>query len=344
MDNLSLPPQTPSPAIEQPFKNWTDCMKALKKLPHPPAESDRQSIVTRLQSSPLRLFIAFEYLWWRQKAGAASKFSWLETEAIQILGNGDPAPKLASLTAPAEAGQWVFHELGDINTPSDWEKYIASGRHLWLLHAILQCAANKPALIEAMLALVECVEHVQNCPINGKPKKTPVNAADPQWIARTIKSRIAAKLSLSKAFIETIFSLNATATISETLRTDSNSLRSQLQKVTATLQSETEAKTNAENREQQLKIELAKTKQELAKTAKELEDEKKHTIRTGGFSGVAKQETVNQVMAIVRQGVTHRLESIRQFADREKPNREEILELVSEVEKQLAGVEERLKQ
>jgi hypothetical protein len=38
------------------------------------------------------------------------------------------------------------------------------------------------------------------------------------------------------------------------------------------------------------------------------------------------------------------LESIRQFADREKPNREEILELVSEVEKQLAGVEERLKQ
>ena len=71
-----------------------------------------------------------------------------------------------------------------------------------------------------MLALVECVEHVQNCPINGKPKKTPVNAADPQWIARTIKSRIAAKLSLSKAFIETIFSLNATATISETLRTE----------------------------------------------------------------------------------------------------------------------------
>jgi len=194
------------------------------------------------------------------------------------------------------------------------------------------------------VALVECVEHVQNCPINGKPKKTPVNAADPQWIARIIKSRIAAKLSLSSAFIETIFSLNATAMLSENLRTDSNFLRLQLQNITATLQIETEAKTNAENREQQLKVELAKTKQELGNTTKALEDEKKHTIRTGGFSGVAKQETVNQVMAIVRQGVTHRLESIRQFADRENPNREEILELVSEVEKQLAGVEERLKQ
>lgn len=342
MDNPTLPPQAPLPTDCHPFKNWTDCLIALKKLPYPPTELDQQSIIARLQSSLRRSFIVFEFLWWRRNVRATSKFFWFESIALQMLGNGEPAPNLASLPAPADAGRWVFHELREINSLSEWKKYIASGRHLWLLHAILQCASNRPALIEAILALAECIEHLHNSAARNKPVKPLINAEDPQWIVRLLKSRISSQSDLSKSFIECVFALNATAGLSQELREDSNSLRSQLRKMSEDLKSETDANTNAENRKLQLQAELDQTKKELADKSQSLEDERKHNIRTGGFGGVAKQETVSQVMAIVRQGASHRLESIRQYADREKPNREEILDLVNEIEKHLAGVEERI--
>jgi len=318
MDNQSITPQPPVPVLSQPFKNWSTCSKALKKLPYPPTELDKQSIIVSVQGSPQRLFIAFEFLWWRQKARAAAKFLWLESTALQLLGNGEPEPNLATLPTPADAGKWVFRELREINTLAEWKKYLATGRHFWLLHVILKCESNKAALVEAVLALAECLEHVQTSSANGKPKKNRISPSDPQWIARLIKSRITPKHDLGKAFVETVFSLNATAELSKLLREDSNLLRSQLQKVTETLKNETEARVNSETREQQLQLDLSTIRQELVNTNKALEEEKQHTIRTGGFGGVAKQEAINQVMAIVRQGISHRLESIRQYADREK--------------------------
>ena len=43
---------------------------------------------------------------------------------------------------------------------------------------------------------------------------------------------------------------------------------------------------------------------------------------------------------VVRQGINHRLDNIREYADRDKPNRDEILALVEEIKEHLAGLEE----
>ncbi len=59
---------------------------------------------------------------------------------------------------------------------------------------------------------------------------------------------------------------------------------------------------------------------------------------------MARDETITRVISLVRQGVIHRLENIVAYADREKPDREEILALVAEIQKHLGGIEEATKQ
>jgi hypothetical protein len=339
-------PQTPAqpPVESQHFKKWSECLKTIKKLPIPFAEADRQAIAARLSNSPQRQFVAFEFLWWRNSTRASSKYQWLDSTATSLLSSGQPGLTDSALISPSEAGQWVFRELRDVNSAAEWKNYLNTGRHLWLLHNVFRLTKNKAALVEAILALVECVNHVQSSSGSGTPKKPGVSATDSQWIVRLAKSRISAKPELSRSFLEALFAIVATAELSGEVRAENERLRSQLQKTSERLTSESQAKENAEANTTRLQGELTTTKQDLANTADALAEERKHTLRTGGFSGVSRRETITQVLAAVRQGVAHRLESIRQFADRANPNKDEILDLVKEVEKQLASVEERLNQ
>jgi hypothetical protein len=342
MDSSETTKTTPPPP-DAPFKKWTDCSKALKQLAVPASDEERNAFEARILQSGQKLQIAFEFLWWIQGVKGAGRYRWLEPLMLQLLGGGAEEPRLTALPTPADAGKWVFEELKDVNTSTEWKSYVASGRHLWLLHVILKARTNKPTLVEALLALTECIAHYQSTTAEGKPKKTKVQPEESQWIARLLKARIPAKLDLPKGFNETLFALNSTASLSEDLRSESNGLRSQLERVQAALKEEEAAHAETGRREEKLKTELDNERSELQKVRKELEEEKMHTIRSGGFGGVAKRETVNQVLSDVRRGVVSRLENIRRYADREKPDGGEIVELVSEIERHLAGVEERIK-
>jgi hypothetical protein len=263
---------------------------------------------------------------------------------MNLLGAGETGLNVSTFVSPSEGSRWVFHELRDVNTADEWKNYLKSGRHFWLLHNVLGLTANKAALVEAMVALGECVNHVHRSGNPNSPKKAATSPTDAQWIVRLAKSQLSAKPELGKKFIEAVFAIGATAALSEELRSKNDRLCSQLQKANEDLIAERQAKDNAEVSVQRLQQELATAVRDLAESRTALEEERKHTLRTGGFSSVSRRETVTQVLAVVRQGVTHRLESIRQFADRENPNKDEILDLVKEIEKHLAGVEERLNQ
>lgn len=341
MDSSETTKTTPPPP-DAPFKKWTDCSKALKQLAVPASDEERNAFVARIHQSGQKLQIAFEFLWWIQGVKGAGRYRWLEPHMLQLLGGGAEEPRLTALPNPADAGKWVFEELKDINTPVEWKNYVASGRHLWLLHVILKARTNKPTLVEALLALTECIAHYQSTTAEGKPKKTKVQPEESQWIARLLKARIPAKLDLPKGFIETLFALNSAASLSVDLRSESNGLRSQLERVQSTLIEEEAAHAETRQREEKLKTELDNERNELEKVRKELEEEKEHTIRSAGFGDMAKRETVKKVLSEVRRGLTLRLENIRLFADRENPNRDEIVALVTEIERHLAGVEERI--
>lgn len=338
MDNPnSTSPASPS-SQGNPFQNWAECLKALKHLPQSITEQDREALLTRINGSPELQSIAFELLW-SLHASKEKPWAFLEKPMLNVLGHGSDEPRLQSKTVPSEGASWVFTELRDVHTVADWKQFAASGRHLWVILAILKAASNKPVMVESLVALAECVEHCQNTTELGRQKKVGILAADSQWIARLIKSRTPAGSELSKPFLEALYALNATAELGAELRQASNALQNRLQSTGEALATERQARQNAESSVQSLETSLAEVRGVLETVQSELAAERLHSSRQGGFNTVAKQETVNQVLATVRQGTLHRLENIRAYADREKPNREEILELVGEIEAHLAKVE-----
>ncbi len=323
-----------------PFKKWPECSKALKKLPHPAADAERQTILERIGDSPQRMQIAFEILSALKDTKFASRLGWLESPMLNILGGGEDEPDLEAKTVPSEARTWVFREFKEVRTIADWKRFLATGRHLWILHAILKTSSNKQIFIEALTALAECAEHCQNTSAEGKPKKHAVSAADAKWIAKIIKSKIPVKLDLPKAVLEILFAINATADLSEELRRESNGLCFRLKETGDELENERKAKSAAEERARSLQSDLEATRASLAQARKDLEEERLHNTRQGGFNEVAKTETINKVMSMVRQGVVHRLENIIAYADRANPDGEEIIALVREIQKRLGGIEE----
>jgi len=258
--------------------------------------------------------------------------------------NGDAEPDLAAKPVPSEAKTWVYREFSGVRSLADLKRFVATGRHLWILHVILKSMPNKQILVEALTALSECVEHCQNTLADGKQKRVAIQASESKWIAKLIKARIPNKLDLSKAFVEALFAINSTAALSETVLKESNGLNFRLKEIEEELAGEKKARTSAEQQAHNLQEKLTSTIGEMEKTRKELEEERLHSTRQGGFNVVARNETINHVLSLVRQGITHRLENIRAYADRENPDREEIVALVAEIEKHLSGIEEAARQ
>jgi hypothetical protein len=123
-----------------------------------------------------------------QDAKLASKFRWLEANMLNVLGDGSEEPNLAAKAVPSEAKTWVDREFREVQTSGDWRRFVESGKHLWVLHAILKAASDKQIFIEALSALAESAEHCQSAPATGK-KKAALPANDARWIAKLIKAR-----------------------------------------------------------------------------------------------------------------------------------------------------------
>jgi len=344
MDNLTPSTNTQLLAEQQPFKNWAECHKALKNLPPLVELEIRDIFLARISGSPKRHHIAFEILCLLIDKKNISKTPWIEKAMLMVLSDGVEQPTLSPVTVPSQAGKWVGNELQEIDTLVKWKQFVSEGKHFWLLYAILRTTPNTHVLIEALTALAEFAVYIQNLGQSGKSRKRPVNASDAQWITKLLKSKIPAKYDLPKSFIETVFTIYATAALSEGVRTESAALRTRLKTIEEELTIETKAKVSVEQRERDLQAKIDALSVSLERANKELGEEKLHAKRQGGFNVVAKQETINHVVSIVRQKIIHRLENIRGYADREKPNRDEILALVGEIEKHLSRLEEDVEQ
>jgi hypothetical protein len=339
MDNPTAqpPPVTPPSG---PFKKWAECWKALKKPPHPASETDREAVLDRIGSSSQRVQIAFDALCFMREPKFPRSLRWLEAPMLNILGGGDEEPDLEMKTVASEAKTWVFSNFRDVRNIKDWKRFVESGRHFWVLYAVLKASTNKQIFVEALTAFAECAEHCQNTSADGKPKRHAISANDARWIAKVLKGKIPPKFDLPKAFLEALFAINATADLSDALRRETNELQFRLKHTGEELEAEKKAKGAAEERADTLKTELETTKASLAQAQKDLNEERLHITRQGGFNEVARDETINTVMSLVRQGVIHRLENIVAYADRPNPDREEILALVGEIQKHLGGIEE----
>ncbi|MBA3351311.1 MAG: hypothetical protein H0U23_02590 [Blastocatellia bacterium] len=341
-DSAPQPEVGSLPTGTTPFKDWSECFKLLKKMPHPIPDGEKTLLVQRVKDSPLRKQIAFQFL--LQTSKAPAKFEWMESTMVSILGDGDEEPDLAGKEPPGAARTWVFREFNEVRNANEWKRFIASGRHLWVLLAILKAAANKWILVESLTAFSECAEHCLNTSADGRRRKSPISDDDPKWIAGLIKGRVPKKLDLPKASLDALFAVNSTAGLAEEIRRESNGLHSRIKDLEEAIAAETLARQAAEGRVAKLEGELLSTQKTLGERDRQLAEERLHSTRQGGFNLLAKSETINEVLARVRQGVAHRLENIRAYADREKPEREEIIALVGEIEKHLRVLRDEFKQ
>jgi hypothetical protein len=298
------------------------------------------AVLDQITTSPQRMLIAFEVMCFMRERKFPERLSWLEGPMLNALGGGDEEPNLEAKAVASEAKTWVFREFRDVRDIGDWKRFVASGRHLWILYAVLKASSNKLILVEALTALAECAEQCQNTTPDGKPKHLAVQATDAKWIAKVLKGKTPAKFDLPRSFLETLFAINATADLSESLRRETTGLQFRLKQVVEELETERKAKSAAEQSGSALMAELKGTQAALGQVQKELKEERLHVTRQGGFNEVTRSETISKVMSLVRQGVIHRLENIEAYADRANPDRDEILALVGEIRKHLSGIEE----
>jgi len=252
---------------------------------------------------------------------------------LRILSEDDTLENAPVFNSPSGAGEWVTNELQDVRNSSLWEQFVASGKLFWVMYVVLSTSTDKTAYIEALTAFSECAERCHN------RKKQRIQASDVKWITSLLKSKIG-KAGLSKTFLNTLFAINATASLSGELRSDFDWMQTRIKDLQDKLTAAVHEKEIAEHHSNDLQVKLEATCRSLEDTKKELIEEKLHTTRLGGFSVTAKQQTINHVISVVRQGANHRLEHIRAYADRENPNKEEILALVGEIEKHLSEIEE----
>ena len=342
-----------SPTTTSIFKNalpaaavttWNDCIKFLKELPLPVPEQDRETLVSRIRSSRDWSQIAFDGLWNLLSCRADPRLGWLEAPLIALLGGGSEEPRLAAKSVPSEAAAWVFQELRDVRTMEDWRAFAASGRHLWVIYAILKSFPNRTACVESLVALAECLESCQNASSPGKRKRPNLCADDSKWIAKLIRSRVSPGAEPTKAFLEGLFAVNATAILSAELRQETSEVLERLKKTTEALEAANCAREEASRQIQELQHKVQEASEAFETCKAELQEERRHSTRQGGFDKVARQETINHVLSIVRKGIIHRIDNIRVYADRANPNGEEIVALVKEIERHLARMEEAVDQ
>lgn len=341
-DPATPPPENPE-APNAP-KTWKDYAKLLSQEPGTLSDEKQSEFITRIEQCPEAKLLAFECLAWLRKGKEAKKFRWLEPAMQRLLGDGAPFPNLALQENHVLVGKWVKEQLRPLETLSAWNAFFASGRHLWLLHCLLQCRDKRILLVEGLTALADGLAHWQNLQNPALWKKGGVQAADPRWVAQLLESRLSAKLELSKSFVETVYAIQAVAEVTASARSEQQAMWRQLDSTQRELEEEIETRRAAETKTESLGHELEGIRNELASCRLELEAEKQHTVRSGGFSEVSRRETIQQVLSDVQQGISHRLEDIRSYADRENPNREEILELVQEIQAHLSKLKSRLLQ
>lgn len=339
-DPATPPPENPE--APNATKTWKDYAKLLSQEPSSLSEEKQSEFITRIEQCPEAKLLAFECLVWLRKGKEAKKFRWLEAPMQRLLGDGAPFPNLALLENPFLVGKWVNEQLKPLETLPSWNAFFNSGRHLWLMHCLFQCRDKRSSLVEGLTALANGLAHWQNLQSPELWKKGGVQTADPRWVAQLLETRLAAKFEISKSFVEMVYAVSAVAEVSASARSETQAMWGQLSSTQRELEEEAEARKTAEARAVDLGHQLEKTRNDLAQCRVDLESEKQHTVRSGGFSEVARRETIQQVLSDVQQGLSHRLEDIRSYADRENPNREEILELVQEIQTHLTLLESRL--
>lgn len=342
MSESHTSPLASSAGSQEPFKNWKECQDALKKEPTPLEEERCLEFISRIRSSSDSKLIAYECLTWLGQGKEAVKFRWLEKPMTQLLGAGSEPPCLALLGNPGLVGKWVANELEPLKTLPAWKSFFGSGRHLWVLHCLFQCRDKRESLIEGLTELADGLALWQNLQSPKDWKNGGVQPMESRWIAKLLEGRLIPKYDLPKTFVEAVYAINAVAEVGASARSELKDVWRELDISRRERDEEASARRASETREGELVERLKNTQGDLERCSQSLASEKEHTTRTGGFSDVARRETVQQVLSTVRQGVLHRLEDIRVYADREKPNREEILELVKEIKDHFAKLETRL--
>jgi hypothetical protein len=330
------------PAEIEGFKKWAECLKAFKDLRQPTSETERNEFMEKLAASADSRFMAFRLLCLPILGKQNRQLKGVSDPLVAILGKGEELERFERMPSPSHAANWVYRKTAWVNEIADWKDFQSQGDHLWVLYTIFRGAEQKAPFVEALTAFGECVEHALSKDSQGRPKRSAPNCTDTKWMVNSLLARIPEKPSLPNSFIDNLFAITATADLAEDLRRKANGLTNQVEELNSAIEDGQRRLREAEAKNLKIEQDLVAAKRSLSETSGALMEEKLHGKRQSGFDTKARSNVINEVLAKVRRACDHRLENIKLYADREQPNREEIIESVAEIRAELARIGEEM--
>lgn len=309
------------------FKGYAEAYKTLRGLQPPISEDARRDYLNRVRATPSSRYIAFRLLALRAVGDMQTKLTPFIPQLEEILNADSVHLDLRQCDSIEAISKAVSDRFGGLHTKSDLKQFVGERSHLPILFGLIRVwddPARFQAAVNAFAANLDRLSTTER-----SQKSSPSNNLE--IVARALTRRVPEKPLLGKALSEMLKISRALFRQSEETSRENLELQSktgraatEIESLSVSLENETEAKEN-------LQQDVAKLRAELSRLQSELGREKKHFETLKGHSEDDRKRAVGDAVARLRSELLRRVENIRLFADRDQPNRQGILSLLSEI-------------
>ena len=309
------------------FKGFKDAYKALRAVQPPMSDDVRNDYISRVRACPSARYIAFRLLSLRAVGEMQTKLTPFIASLEEILYAGTAPIDLRNCESIEALRGLVADRLATVRDKKDLKRFASTGSHLPIMYGIVR-AWDDPVRFQAGLeALASAFDRLNN------PKRSdtarPSNSLE--IVARGIVTRVPEKPLIGKALPEILKIGQSLFRQAEETNRDNLALQSQLAAAEARTQSAQEKLEGALQENAEVRARETSFRADVAKLRSDLEREKEHFERLKGHAQQDRERAISDAVARLRSEVSRRLGNIRLFADREQPNRQGILNLVSEI-------------
>jgi hypothetical protein len=309
------------------FKGYADAYKALRGLQPSISEDARADYLNRLRATPSSRYVAFRLLALRAVGDMQTKLTPFIPQLEEIL-NADSTHldlrKCDSLDAVSKA---VSHRLSELHTKSDLKQFARARSHLPILYGVIRVWDDPARFQAAVNAFAETIDRLT------KPKRFQKSAPSNnlEIVARALTERVPEKPLLGKALSEMLRISQALFRQSAETSRENLELQSKIGTTTTEIETLRISLENETKAKEILQQEVAKLRTDLSQLESELEREKGHFETLKGHGEEDRERAVGDAVARLRSELLRRVENIRLFADRDQPNRQGILGLLTEI-------------
>lgn len=323
------------PPIPRSFSQWKECFEDLERLKPQSEAAALTAFLCQVASSKASKLFSFRILCLIVFGELKGPVLQLRQKLQELLSSGgrfrESYEELNGLDIP----RWVRREMSILTRHTEWQQFISSGDYLWILFVLLSMHQDRRSIIEGLIAFSECSQWIPKKQKRSNTNQTSTDPVEVKWIQKALYSHVDEKTGPSELFFHLVFSLAATAEESREARESLSELEKQLALEKCVAEKAIKQHETLESNNLELSEKISDLTLIVDGLKTKLEDEQLNRERHINVSSQDSRRTKNELMARVNRSTRTRLENISLYADRQNPDREEILALVKEIENEL---------